>query len=91
MITCPLSKDGFICAEILGLEDRKSSDNSDEEKCEETRLWDTEHEIWSRFRESFLEHLECREEDDEESDPLDRRKLFEFFRDPSRCNDHEDD
>lgn len=77
--------------EILGLEHSESTDNSDEEKCEEAGFWDPEHEVWSGFRESFFEHLERGEEDDEESNPLDRWEFFEHFRDPAWGDDHEDD
>lgn len=77
--------------EILGLEYSEPADNSDEEKCEETWLWHSEYEIWSCFRESLLEHLECSEEYDEESNPLDGWIFFEHFCDPAWGDDHEDD
>lgn len=91
MISCPLCEEWLVCMEILGLEDSETSDDHDEKEGKEIWLWYTEYEIWSCFRESFFEHLECREEDDKESDPLDRWELFEHFCDPSWCDDHKDD
>ena len=97
MIASPLSEERLISMEILGLEDRESSDDDDEDEGEEARFRYTENHIWSvtdhsiRLRESFLEHIKCREEDDEESYPLDARIFLEHLRDPTWCDDHEDD
>lgn len=74
--TSPVSKCWVIRLQILGLEYRKSSYNEYEEQCEDTRLWDTEYCWFCDFGEALLEHLERREEDDEESEPLDGWVFF---------------
>ena len=78
--SCPLCECRVVSAEIFGLEDGESTDDEYEKECEDARLWYTEECICCHgFAESFLEHLERREEDDEKSDPLDRWIFFEEF------------
>ena len=67
------------------------TDNSDEKEGEDAWFWNTEYSWFCNLGESLLEHLECREEDDEESEPLNRWILFELFRYPATRYYHEDD
>ena len=82
----------MICFEIFGLQYGESSDYEDEEHREYTRLWYSVDGIDGEcFAESLLEHLECGEEDDEKTDPLDRWIFHQEIGDISRCDYHEDD
>lgn len=87
----PVSKCWVIWTEILGLQHCESSDNDDQEQCEYTRLGHTEYCWLCDFCEALLEHLECREEDDKKSNPLDRWILLEELGNIPRCDHHEDD
>ena len=90
--SCPLCERWVIGTEILRLEDSETSDYDDEKEGEDTRLWYPEESIGRHsFSESFLEHLERGEEDDEESYPLYARIFLQKSRDITRCDDHEDD
>lgn len=89
--TCPISECWVIWTEILGLEPSKSAYNSDKEECKYTWFRNAHNRRFCNLGESLLEHLECREEDDEKSKPLDRWILLKHLCDIVRCNDHEDD
>lgn len=97
VITSPLSEERLIRMEVLSLEDRESSHDDYEDESEETRFWYTEDHIRTItdhsicFRESFLEHIKCGEENDEESDPLNWWESLKHLSNPARCDDHEDD
>ncbi len=90
--SCPLGESRVVCTEIFCLKYREATDDEYEEHREETRLWYTEECVCrDGLSESFLEHLERGEEDDEESYPLDRWILLQEPSDISRCYDHEYD
>ncbi len=97
MITSPLSKFWVCCLQILGLKNGKSRYDDDEKECKNTWFRDSEDLISTagdhhiRLRESFLEHIEGREEDDEETNPLDRWIAIEKFCYITRCYHHQDD
>lgn len=91
MRSCPLGKSWVIRIQVLGLENRKSSDNGDKEEGEYTWLWDTSDEFRGCFWEPFLEHIERCEEDDKESCPLDTWVFHEETSYPTRCNNHKYD
>lgn len=88
--SCPVSECTMIWTEVLGLEYRKSTNNHDEKECEYTRFRHSHNSWFCHLGESLLEHIECGEEDDEESEPLDRWKTLEHLRYPARSNNHED-
>ena len=91
MSTSPLFECRVIRLQILCLKDRESSDDSNKKECKNTWFgYPTDH-IWSRFRESFLEHIESGKEYDKESYPLYAWIFFEFFCYPSRSRNHEYD
>lgn len=73
----------MIWLQELGLEYCESTNNCYEEECEDARFWDTEYCWFRHLGESLLEHLECCEEDDKESEPLNRWILFEFSSNPT--------
>lgn len=90
--TCPLCECRIVSAEIFGLKYCEATDDEYEEHSEDARLRYTEECIGRHgFAESFLEHLERREEDDEKSDPLYAWVFFEKSGDITRCYHHEDD
>ncbi len=88
---CPFSECWIICLEVFCLEECEPSDDNDEDECEETAFRHSHDTFRCHFSESFLKHLECGKEDDEESEPLYRWIFVEEFCDESRCDDHEDD
>ena len=71
MITSPRCEYRSIDFEILGLEHSKASNDENEQECEQTGFGNSSDHIRRSFRESFLEHLEGREEYNKESNPLD--------------------
>lgn len=87
---CPVGEGRMIWLQIFCLKNCKTTNNKYKKECKYTWFWNTEDCRLDYFCESFLEHFECCEEDNEESDPLDRWIFFEEFRYPARCYDHED-
>lgn len=88
---CPIRECGMIWAKVFCLEESKSTNDSDKKKSKNTGFWDSKNHRFCNFRESFFEHFERCEEDDEESEPLNRRIFLEHLGNPSRGNNHEND
>ena len=91
MSPSPFTECWVVRLEVFLLEDSESTDESDKKQSEYTRLWYPTDHLWCCLRESLLEHLECCEEDDEESYPLDAGIAFEKLRDIARSDNHEND
>lgn len=91
MWASPGGKYWVIHLQIFGLEHGESTHNHNEKEREDTGFRHSGDHIWDSFGESFLEHFESREEDDEESDPLDRWIALEELGNIVRCDYHEND
>ncbi len=88
----PLCECRVVSTEIFGLKYCESTDDEYEKEREDARLWYAKKCIGRHgFAESFFEHLERREEDDKESNPLYAWVFFKKSSDITRCHHHEDD
>lgn len=92
IFACPIREDRVISSEVLGLEYGESSYNDNQKKCKYTGFWNTKYHILpDSLAESLFEHLECREEYNKESNPLNTRVFLKELRNISWCHYHEYD
>lgn len=84
----PIRECRMIWAKVFCLEKSKSTNDSDKKKSKNTGFWDSKNHRFCDFWESFFEHFERCEEDNEETEPLNRRIFFEQFCDSIRGKYH---
>lgn len=91
MCLCPFCKGWPIWSQISSLKEGKSTNYEDEKECKYRWFWDTKYRWFDDLWESFFKHIECREEDDKETHPLNTWIFDEESSNPVGSHDHEYD